>query len=327
MAAEPPRVDIGQVIRNATLFNPQNKLVSPAATWKKSSIFWTISGGGSTVSAINQHPIRNDHTMNWQDLTSDQFPAAVKAAQGVCLVPLGCLERHAHHLPVGTDKFIAHELCRRAAELEPALVFPDYFFTQILEGAHYPGCIAISPDLILALLENVCAEIARNGLDKVVLVNAHGGNSNLLSFFAQAQLASRRDYVVYVVDHPPLLKEDEALAGQWQTTVDGHAGEIETSEILAIAPQLVHMEAVPAEPEGMPLERLKALQEASVFTGIWWYGDHPTHYRGDARSASAEKGNRWLDGEARAIAAAVRAIKQDQESRRLQDEFFDAAER
>ncbi len=265
--------------------------------------------------------------MNWQDLTSDQFPAAVKAVQGVCLVPLGCLERHAHHLPVGTDKFIANELCRRVADLEPAVVFPDYFFTQILEGAHYPGCIALAPDLILALLENVCEEIARNGLDKVVLVNAHGGNNNLLGFFAQAQLASQRDYVVYVLDHPPLPEEDKAAAQQWQTTVDGHAGEIETSEILAIYPELVHMETVPEAPEGMPQERLKALQDAGVYTGIWWYGDHPTHYRGDAHPASAEKGDRWLDVEARAIAAAVRTIKQDQDARRLQDEFYDAAGR
>jgi len=265
--------------------------------------------------------------MNWQDLTSDQFPAAVTAAQGVCLVPLGCLERHAHHLPLGTDKYIASELCRRAAELEPVVVFPDYFFTQILEARHYPGCVALSPDLILALLENVCEEIARNGLDKVVLVNAHGGNGSFLAFFAQAQLASRRDYVVYVIDYPELLKEDEAVGQQWQTTVDGHAGEIETSEIMAIHPDLVRTETIPAEPEGMPLERLKALQQAGVFTGIWWYGDHPTHYRGDARPASAEKGNRLLDAKARATAAAVRAIKQDQEARRLQDEFFDAAER
>ena len=72
--------------------------------------------------------------MNWQDLPSDQFPAAVKAAQGVCLVPLGCLERDAHHLPLGADRLIASELCRRAAELEPVAVFPDYFFTLILDA-------------------------------------------------------------------------------------------------------------------------------------------------------------------------------------------------
>jgi creatinine amidohydrolase len=264
--------------------------------------------------------------MNWQDLTSDQFPAAVQAAGGVCLVPLGCLERHAHHLPLGTDKFIASDLCRRAAELTPAVVFPDYFFTQILGARHYPGCIGLEPDLILALLENVCAEIARNGLKKIVLVNAHGGNGSFLSYFAQAQLASRRDYVVYVVDDPDLLPEDAAVHTLWETSVDGHAGEIETSQILAIHPELVHLELVPAEAEGIPLERLKAMQDTGVYTGIWWYADHPTHSLGDARPATADKGNRLMDASARALAAAVRAIHQDSEAMRLQDEFYDAVE-
>ena len=55
--------------------------------------------------------------MNWEELTGDQFPEAVSAAQGVCLLPLSCIERHAHHLPLGTDMFIARELCRRGSRL------------------------------------------------------------------------------------------------------------------------------------------------------------------------------------------------------------------
>ena len=262
--------------------------------------------------------------MNWQDLTSDEFPAAVQAAGGVCLLPLGCLERHAHHLPLGTDKFISSDLCRRVAELEPAVVFPDYFFTQILEARHYPGCIGLEADLILALLENVCAEIARNGLKKIVIVNAHGGNGAFLTYFAQAQLASRRDYVIYVVDHPDLLPEDASVNDLYQTTVDGHAGERETSMILAINPRLAHMDAVSDAKEGMPQERLKALRDAGAYTGIWWYADHPTHYRGDAHFAGVEKGQALMDARARAIAAAVRLIKQDSTAARLQDEFYDA---
>src|SRR5512136_3084918 len=116
--------------------------------------------------------------MRCEELTSDQFPPAVAAAQGVCLLPTSCIERHAHHLPLGTDMFIGRELCRRAAELEPAIIFPDYIFTQIFEARHVPGTISIEPDLIFQLLDNVCSEIARNGLEKIVLVNAHGGNDH-----------------------------------------------------------------------------------------------------------------------------------------------------
>jgi creatinine amidohydrolase len=263
--------------------------------------------------------------MRWEELTSDQFPQAVETAQGVCLLPLSVIERHAHHLPMGTDMLIGRELCRRAAALEPAVVFPDFYLTQILEARHCPGTIAIEADLMMRLLDNVCREIARNGLHKIVLVSAHGGDHHLIHFFAQAQLASPRDYVVYVPE-PAVDAEDEAaLKDVWETTVDGHAGEHETSEILAIRPDLVHTDQLHGDGEGMPLNRLKPLTDTGVYTGIWWYADHPTHYRGDGTPATAEKGDLLLSARARALARAIRAIKEDQVTKRLQDEFFAAS--
>ena len=264
--------------------------------------------------------------MNWQELTGDEFPQVVQQVQGVCLVPLSCIERHGHHLPTGTDMFIGRELCRRAAALEPALVFPDVIFTQILEARHVPGTIALDGEVIMRLLDNICREIARNGLKKIVLVSAHGGNHHFARYFAQTQLASARDYVVYVTD-PIFTSETEAeIAALWESTVDGHAGEQETSEILAIRPDLVHLDRAPTDGEGLPLDRLKTLNEAGVYTGIWWYADHPTHYRGDGRPATAEKGQQLLDIHAQAIAHALKLIKQDATTARLQAEFFTASE-
>jgi creatinine amidohydrolase len=262
--------------------------------------------------------------MRWEELTGDQFPQAVQTAQGVGLLPLSCIERHGHHLPLGTDMFIGREMCQRAAALEPAIVFPDFIFTQILEARHVPGTIAVEPELFLKLLDNVCREMARNGLKKIIIVNAHGGNDWLIHFFAQIQLASPRDYVVYVPEPFSTGDEEAAVKTQWETTVDGHAGESETSEILAIRPELVHADQLPADGEGLPLERLKALRDLGVDTGIWWYADHPTHYRGDGRPATVEKGNRVLEARARALARVIRAVKDDQETKRLQDEFFAA---
>ncbi len=265
--------------------------------------------------------------MNWEELTSDDFPPAVHAAQGVCLVPLSVIERHGHHLPTGTDMLIGRELCRRAAVLEPVVVFPDVIFTQILEARHVPGTIALDAEVIMKLLDNICREIARNGLKKIVLASAHGGNHHFARYFAQVQLESTRDYVVYVAD-PIFTAETEAeLAALWETTVDGHGGEHETSELLAIRPDLVHLDRAPADGEGLPLDRLKALNENGVYTGIWWYADHPTHYRGDGRPAKAEKGNRLLDAHAQALAKIVAAIKRDEMAPRLQQEFFAAGER
>lgn len=262
--------------------------------------------------------------MRWEELTGDQFPQAAAQAEAVCLLPLSCIERHAHHLPLGTDMYIARELCNRAAALEPALIFPDYIFTQILEARHLPGTIAIDPDLILSLLDNVCREIARNGLKKIVLVNAHGGNHFLIRYFTQIQLASPRDYVVYIAE-PPLLPEDRPrLDAQWKFGPSDHAGESETSAILAARPDLVHPDQLRGDGEGNPLGRLKHLQEVGVSAAIWWYGDHPTHYSGDGSPATAEKGERHFAARARALAKAIRAIKDDGEALRLQNEFYAA---
>lgn len=259
--------------------------------------------------------------MRWEDLTGDQFPEAVKQAESVCLLPLSCIERHGHHLPLATDMFIGRELCRRLAELEPVVIFPDFFFTQILEARHMPGTVGIEPELIIHLLENTCREIARNGLKKIVIVNAHGGNDHLIHFFTQIQLASRRDYVVYV-PQPAYAAEEPSTAAQWETVIDDHAGERETSMILAIRPELVRLESLPADGEGTPLGRLKPLRDQDTDVGIWWYADNPTHYCGDGHPATAQKGEVWFADRSRTLAKTIRTIKDDRDSQRLQEEFF-----
>ncbi len=236
---------------------PQTYHIESISIFRERLILWDIP---FILSPMRFSENRKDKPMRWEDLTGDQFPEAVKQAESVCLLPLSCIERHGHHLPLGTDMFIGRELCRRVAVLEPAVIFPDYFFTQILEARHTTGTFGIEPELIIRLLENICREIARNGLTKIVIVNAHGGNDHLINYFAQIQLASRRDYVVYI-PQPSYLAEEPSTAAQWETVIDGHAGERETSMILAIQPELVRSESMPADGEGMPLGRLKPLSD------------------------------------------------------------------
>jgi creatinine amidohydrolase len=259
--------------------------------------------------------------MFWEELTGDQFPQAVAAAQGVCLVPLSCIERHGHHLPLGTDRITGHEVCRRAALLEPVVVFPDVIFTQILEARHCPGTISVNPDLMLSLLEEVCREVARNGFHKIAMYSSHGGNTELLAYFNRIRLAARHDYTLYVVE-PRLSPEDRAACDAMWDTVDHHAGEHETSSILAIRPDLVRREAIPDWNEGAPLGRLQVLSDAGIRTPNWWYADHPTHYGGDAHPATAAKGEHALDATARALASAIRIVKQDQVAKLLLDEYY-----
>ncbi len=118
--------------------------------------------------------------------------------------------------------------------------------------------------------------MARNGCKKVLIVNGHGGNNSLLPLFAQAQLATPRDYVVYVFGLPnenvpgrPALKSPNN---------DMHAGESETSHMLVARPDLVHMDRADSE-SGADQNRLKLPE--NVYTGIWWYAKFPDHYSGN----------------------------------------------
>lgn len=264
--------------------------------------------------------------MQWENLTSPQFEAAVKDCGGVCIVPLGVIEKHASHLPLGTDVFIGREVARRAAELEAAIVFPPYYFTQIYEARHTPGTIGIDSRVMGDLLQSVCDEIGRNGLKKIILLNAHGGNRHFLPHFVMLQLERPKDYAVYLPS-PGVWAQDNEFFKQWiemreSTNRDEHAGESETSKVLAICPQLVDKSRLPAG-DGLPLERLSTLRDLNVQTAIEWYADFPTHYAGEGEFGTAEKGNFILDYMAQRLAAIIRVVKRDQTTLALQREFFE----
>jgi creatinine amidohydrolase len=256
--------------------------------------------------------------MNWEALTGPEFKQAVKRARGVCLVAIGCVEQHGPHLPLGTDYLNGHRICTLAAEKEPALVFPPYYFGQIHEARHCPGTVATDPQLTLQLLLNVCDEISRNGCDKIVFYNAHGGNTHMLGYFVQCLLAKPRPYTVYCperLDAEGKRKRAAILA----TERHAHACECETSISLANHPHLVRMQALKNR-TGEPLRRLAALPAG--FTPVSWYADFPEHYAGDARPATREKGEQLRQLIVDHLAACVRAIKADRVVLRLQQEFY-----
>src|SRR5690554_4628985 len=123
--------------------------------------------------------------MLWEELTAPEFEKAREKAKGVCVVPFGVIEKHGTHLPLGTDMIIARRVAEDLAKEEPVVLFPYYYFGQIFEARHVPGTIAVKPDLLFGLLDEVCDEIARNGFDKIVLLNSHGGNPMLIKYFMQ----------------------------------------------------------------------------------------------------------------------------------------------
>src|SRR5579864_112433 len=260
-------------------------------------------------------------SVHWDELNAGDFLAGIQKSQNTCVLPIGILEKHGPHLPIGTDLINVRWAAVRGAEKEYAVVFPEYYFGQIFEAKHEPGTIAYSAHLQLELLQETTAEMARNGCKKIIIVNGHGGNNNLLPFFAQSQMAAPRDYVVYVYQ-----PSTSTIPGRpaMQSKFDSHAGEAETSHVMVSRPDLVHLDRAASE-SGADQKRQDL--PPGVYTGIWWYARFPEHYAGDATGANQALGEfdmkAWADG----VANVIRAVKADQVSLRLQNEFFEKSKK
>jgi creatinine amidohydrolase len=262
---------------------------------------------------------QNTLSVHWEELTAADFKDGIARAKGTCLLPFGILEKHGPHLPLGNDLLNVRYVALHAAEQEYAIVFPEYYFGQIFEAEHQPGTVAYSARLQLELLQETTDEMARNGCKKVIIVNGHGGNNSLLPYFAQSQLATPHDYVVYVLASRPRGGPGEPKHKS-DPAGDMHAGESETSVSLIARPDLVHLDRAPQE-SGADQARLQLPD--GLYTGIWWYARFPNHYAGNGAVASRELGefetNTWITG----IVQAIRAVKADEESLRLQQEFYE----
>jgi creatinine amidohydrolase len=258
-----------------------------------------------------------------EELTSPQFVTAVEKSGGVCVIPLGIIEKHGPHLPLGTDLFEAREIAFQAAQKEYAVVFPPYYFGQIFEARHQPGAMAYSTELMWKILEETCMELSRNGLKKIILVNGHGGNNHFLGFFCQAQLSGMKDYVVVLFQPGPDQPTQVKINSLKKTTYDGHAGEEETSMMYVIRPDLVHNDVANTQ-SGTDQAKLKDLPFA--YTGVWWYARFPNHYAGDGSKFSKELGNLLISSDAGQLAELIRYLKSDISLKNLQDEFLNKAQ-
>jgi creatinine amidohydrolase len=255
---------------------------------------------------------------HWEELTGPDFIKAIHQAQNTCILPIGILEKHGPHLPIGADLLNARYVALHASEKQYAVVFPEYYFGQIAEARQEPGTVSYSRELQMALLQATTDEMGRNGCRKILIVNGHGGNNHLLPYFLQSQLNTPHDYVVYLFDQrvPPTGGPKK------KTTNDQHAGESETSKLMIVRPDLVHPDRAGSE-SGADQHR-QPLPDG-VYTAIWWYAKFPDHYSGDGTAASHELGefqiNWWVDSVAKTLAA----IKADDVSLKLQTEFFEKA--
>jgi creatinine amidohydrolase len=261
----------------------------------------------------------------WDDLTAAQWPEALERSGRTVVLPFGVLEKHGMHAPIGSDIIKAREIALRAAKREYAVVFPDYVFGQIHEARHQPGTFAVSDHLALDILDATCEEMARNGFKRIVIVNGHGGNPPLIHYFAQTRLSKRRSYVLYFYNEPSQdFEKETAGLRKSDPALNLHAGEDETSLLLELRPETVHMEHAKDE-SGADSKRFTV--PAELYTPIWWYARFPNHYSGEGEKGTRELGRELLERKTKQLAEMLKFVKSDERTLELQNEFFDRAEK
>lgn len=246
-------------------------------------------------------------------MTSSTQVAAIAARGGVALVPIGATEQHGPHLPVTTDTTIAAAFATaasaRVARDVAIWVLPAVPFGFSPEHAGRPGTVSLSPRTLLAVADDIGRGVAASGIRRLLFVNGHGGNPELLHV-ACRQLRERRGLAAFAVHVPGLALPPELTEGVTTGDLDAHAGHYETSVLLALDPASVDMDAARADGLDEVTAAADSLTRPFGAVSVPWHVDDLSHSGviGDPTTADAGWGERAFAAQAAALADIVRAV-------------------
>ena len=244
--------------------------------------------------------------VEWAKLTGPDIRAVAAQKDALAVLPIGSLEQHGPHLPVITDTASASAAAIRAARLVaaelPVLVLPGLWTGMSEHHLPFGGTISLNYTELAGVLRGVVRSLRAIGFARLLIVNGHGGNIEPLAVAAR-ELA--HEFGLPVVACTPWFLTRHLIGDIADTKeTPAHACEGETSVMMAVAGELVRTdkfdEAVRQRPEPVPaydgLSRFWSFSERAPVTGV----------RGDPRTATAEKGERFLAVQAEALANAMR---------------------
>lgn len=252
-------------------------------------------------------PKRQWAEMSWPEI------AAADTARWIAVLPVAAIEQHGPHLPLATDALIGEAYLARTLSLAPRdlpfTVLPTLAIGLSTEHRAFPGTLSFTIATTVSALTEIGACVHRAGVRKLVIMTSHGGNAEVSDLVARDLRARFRMLVVTCAwsrfGYP------EGLFTAAEVTHGIHGGDIETSLMLAHRPDLV---AMPAAPDAVPASL--SMENEFVWLGPhcqaafgWMTQDlHASGAVGDARTASAQKGERALTHGAHAFIALLQDV-------------------
>jgi len=230
------------------------------------------------------------------NLTRDEFAQAMKEERWL-LLPFGSVEQHGPHLPLGTDGFFAEYVCLAVAERVNGLVAPGFPYGICRTMRNFPGTVSLSPETFAPLVREVLLEYARHGARKFVLLAGHAEDAQEGAMREAGLSLANADPGIRILVIGPYaflepIRERTGLVGR-----DGHAGSIETSEMLVIAEDRVHLDRLP-QVTRPPLSQFQVSAHPEA--------EFPTGVRGDTSKVSRTLGERAVN---HTVAEIVRVLQ------------------
>jgi creatinine amidohydrolase len=248
----------------------------------------------------------------WSELTSTDFYEADPDST-IAIVPVAAIEQHGPHLPVGTDMIIAQGMIEETCAQWPAgldaIFLPVQSIGKSNEHLKWPGTLTFTAETLLKAWVEIGEAVNRTGICKVVFINSHGGNSELLGIVAR-ELRVRFEMLA-VHTHWMRFGYPAGLFSEEEIAHGLHAGDIETSLILHFRPGLVRLDATASfTPASIAMADEFALLRASPPHAFAWMAQdlNPAGAVGDASLASAEKGKQTAARQAAGFVTLLRDV-------------------
>jgi creatinine amidohydrolase len=237
--------------------------------------------------------------MRFEELTSPEV-AALDRNRTVLILPLGSVEQHGNHMPVGTDTLLAHSVSLAAAERlqGKTVVLPPPWYGFSAHHMRFPGSITLKAETLISVAEDIVGSLVTHGFRRILIVNGHGGNGGVIDLLAST--LGHRHYGkarVAALTYFQLAREAIAALRRSEPGGMGHACEFETSMMQHLRPELVAIErAAVSYPDPGSRYLTTDLLGSSAVRTYHDFGDlSESGTLGDPSLATAEKGARFYD--------------------------------